>query len=82
MNYIQINPKIVQAMDNLAVADMGMTGHYLTLDLTCKNKTTGCLSDPHPNTKRGNHHVNAHSTPVLPRPADSSKKSTSFYRNQ
>ena len=25
-------------MDDLAVADMGTTGHYLTLDLPCINK--------------------------------------------
>ena len=38
INYIQSNPKILQAMDNLAVADTGTTGNYLTLDSPCDNK--------------------------------------------
>ena len=33
INYIQSNPKMVQTVDELAVAAMGTTGHYLTLDL-------------------------------------------------
>ena len=38
INYIQYNPKLVQTVDGLAVADMGTTGHYLTLDLPHDNK--------------------------------------------
>ena len=36
IHYIQSNPKLVQPMDDLAVSDMGTTGHYLTLDLPYK----------------------------------------------
>ena len=32
INYIPPNPKLVLSMDNQAVADTGMTRHYLTLD--------------------------------------------------
>ena len=38
INYIHYNPKLVQIVDGLAVADTGTTGHYLTLDLQCDNK--------------------------------------------
>ena len=38
INYIQSNPKLVQSMDDLAVADTGMTRHYLTLESPCNNK--------------------------------------------
>ena len=38
INYIQYNPKLVLSMNDLAVADTGTTGHYLTLDLPCSNK--------------------------------------------
>ena len=38
MNYIRSNPKLVQPMDNLSVADSITTGHYLTLDSPCNNK--------------------------------------------
>ena len=38
INYIQSNPKLVQPMDDLAVADTGTTGHYLPLDSPCSNK--------------------------------------------
>ena len=38
MNYIQSNPKLVQTMDNLAVAYTGTKGHYLTLESPCENK--------------------------------------------
>ena len=38
INYIQSNPKLVQTMDNLAVADTGTMEHYLALDLPCENK--------------------------------------------
>ena len=38
INYIQYNPKIIQTVDDLAVADTGTTGHYLTLDSPCENK--------------------------------------------
>ena len=38
INYIQSNPKLVLTMDDLAVADMGTTGHYLNLDLPWSNK--------------------------------------------
>ena len=38
INYIQSNPKLVQTVNNLAVADTGTTGHYLTLDSPCNNK--------------------------------------------
>ena len=36
-NNIQCNPKLVLPMDDLTVADMGTTGHYLTLDSPCSN---------------------------------------------
>ena len=38
INYIQSNPKLLQTVDELAVADTGMTGRYMTLDLPCYNK--------------------------------------------
>ena len=38
INYIKSNPKLVQTVDELAVSDTGMTGNYLTLNLTCDNK--------------------------------------------
>ena len=38
ISYIQSNPKLVLPMDDLAVTDTGMMGHYLTLDLPCNNK--------------------------------------------
>ena len=38
IDYIQSNPKLVLPMDDLTVADMGTTGHYLTLDSPCSNK--------------------------------------------
>ena len=38
INYIQSNPKLVQTVDELSVADTGTTGHYMTLDLPCDNK--------------------------------------------
>ena len=38
IKYIQSNPKLVQTVDDLAVADMGTMGHYLTFDLPCDNK--------------------------------------------
>ena len=38
MNYIQSNPKLVQTVDNIAVADMGTIGHYLTLESPSDNK--------------------------------------------
>ena len=38
INYIQYNPKLVQTVDALAVADMRMTVHYPTLNLPCNNK--------------------------------------------
>ena len=38
INYIQSNPKLVQRMDNLVVADTGTTGHYLNLESPCNNK--------------------------------------------
>ena len=38
INYIQSNPKLVIPMDELAIADTGMTGHYLTLDSPLSNK--------------------------------------------
>ena len=38
MNYIKSNTKLVQKVDELAVADTGTTGHCLTLDLPCYNK--------------------------------------------
>ena len=41
INYIQSNPKLVPTMYYLAVADMGKTGRYLTLDLPCNNKQQG-----------------------------------------
>ena len=38
INYIQSNPKLVQAVDDLAVANTGTTGKYLTLESPCDNK--------------------------------------------
>ena len=38
INYINYNPKLVQIVDNLAVADTGTTGHYLTLNSPWDNK--------------------------------------------
>ena len=38
INYIQYNPKLVQTVDALAVADMRMTGHFLTLKSPYNNK--------------------------------------------
>ena len=38
INYIQSNPKLVLSVEDLAVADTGTTGHYLTLNLPCCNK--------------------------------------------
>ena len=38
INYIQSKPKLVLLMDDLAVADTLMTGHYLNPYLTCINK--------------------------------------------
>ena len=38
INYIQSNPKLLQIMDNLEVADMGTTGHYLIIDSPYDNK--------------------------------------------
>ena len=38
INYIQSNPKLVQTMDNLSVADTRTTGYYLTLEFPCDNK--------------------------------------------
>ena len=38
INDIQSNPKLVKTVDDLAVADMGTTGHYLTLNSQCNNK--------------------------------------------
>ena len=38
INYIQYNTKIVQTVNELAVADTGTTGHYLTLDSPCDKR--------------------------------------------
>ena len=38
INYIQSNPTLVKTVDELAVADTGTTGHYLTLDSPYNNK--------------------------------------------
>ena len=38
INYIQSNPKLVLSVEDLAVADTGTTGHYLTLNFPCCNK--------------------------------------------
>ena len=32
INYIQSNPKLVLSVEDLEVADTGITGHYLTLN--------------------------------------------------
>ena len=37
INYIHSNPNLLQTVDELAVTDMGTTGHYITLDLPCDN---------------------------------------------
>ena len=46
MNYIQSNPKLVQSVDDLAVADTGTTGHYLTLNLPYDNKQQDVIPLP------------------------------------
>ena len=38
ISYIQSNPKLVQKLDVLSVADTGTMGNYLTLDSPCNNK--------------------------------------------
>ena len=38
INYIQSNPKLVLSVEDLAVAETGTTGHYLTLNSPCCNK--------------------------------------------
>ena len=38
IHYIQSNLKLLQTVDELAVADTGMTGRYMTLDLPWYNK--------------------------------------------
>ena len=38
INYIQSNPKFVLSVEDLAVADTGTTGNYLTLNSPCTNK--------------------------------------------
>ena len=68
-------------MDDLAVTDTGMMGHYLTLDLPCNNKQQAVHPLPNPDAKWGNHQINAHRTPVSPRPAASSTTGTSFFRD-
>ena len=46
INYINYNPKLVHTVDELAVADTGTAGHYLTLDLPCDNKKLGIILLP------------------------------------
>ena len=46
INYIKSNPKLVQPMYDLAVADTGTTGHYLTIDSPCKNKNRLYIFSP------------------------------------
>ena len=38
INYIHSYPKLVQTVDEISVADTGMTGHYLTLEFPCEKK--------------------------------------------
>ena len=38
INYIQSKPKLVISVKDLAVADTGTTGYYLTLNSPCTNK--------------------------------------------
>ena len=38
INYIQSNPKLVQTVDDLEVADKGTIGNYTTPDSPCDNK--------------------------------------------
>ena len=38
INYINYNPKLLQTVYELSVKDTGMTGNYLSLDSSCKNK--------------------------------------------
>ena len=38
INYVQFNTKLVLPMNELAVADTGTMGHYLTLDSPYSNK--------------------------------------------
>ena len=46
MNYINSNPKIVNRVDELVVADTGKTGNYLTLDYPCNNKKIAVIPLP------------------------------------
>ena len=48
INYIHSNPKLVKEtkVGELAVADMGTTGHYLNLDSPCENKKTAVITIP------------------------------------
>ena len=63
INHINYNPKIVKEtdVDELAVADTGTTGYYLTLDSPCDNKNCS-NSTSHPHAERGNNHINPHET--------------------
>ena len=46
INYINYNPKLVHTVDELAVADTGTAGHYLTLDSPCNNKKLAIILLP------------------------------------
>ena len=46
INNISYNTKLVNKVDELAVADMGATVHYLTLDSTCDNKKIAVITLP------------------------------------
>ena len=64
INYIHSYPKLVQTVDEISVADTGMTGHYLTLEFPCEKKT-GNQSAPHLHFKQGNNQVNTHGPTLL-----------------
>ena len=46
INYINYNPKLVNKVDELAVADTGTTGHYLTLESPCENQQIAVIPLP------------------------------------
>ena len=46
INYINSNPKLVNKVDKIAVADTGVAVHYLTLDSPCDNKKIAVIPLP------------------------------------
>ena len=82
INYIQSNPKLVLSVEYLSVADIGMTGHYLTCNSPCSNNNKRDTSAPQPDAKWRNHWIQKHRTPELPTLTVSCQTRTSFYRAQ